>query len=222
MQGNRVGTNRTGSAPLGNFRFGIAATGSGAVIGGSGAGEGNHVAGTWDEGIRVNTGAVDTVIQGNLIGTNTAGDGKLSTDHDEAVYVMASTGTLIGGTGPGEGNLISGNNAGVRTQESPATMLGNLIGTDATGLSGIANTYGIQTSQAFGVGAAQQIGDGTAAGRNVISGNTGAGVYADQVVTLRGNYVGVGVDGTTPLGNGGFGGVRIASSNNTIGLTELA
>ena len=55
------------------------------------------------------------------------------------------------------------------------------------------------------------IGDGTAAGRNVISGNEGEGIalWTNSPNTeIRGNYIGVGADGVTPLGNALLGGVR--------------
>ena len=222
IEGNFIGTDPTGAFAVPNtqgVRFDdISSRTAPHRVGGPDPAQRNVISGNLGYGIwngRWDIGK-SNVIQGNYIGTNAAGTAPIG-NLQAGIFVEVTTTPLIGGTGAGEGNLISGNNEGIRTQESPATILGNLIGTDPTGLSPLPNTYGIQTSQGFGVGIAQQIGDGTAAGRNVISGNTGAGVYADQVVVMRGNYVGVGVDGTTALGNSGFGGVRIASSNNTIG-----
>ena len=60
------------------------------------------------------------------------------------------------------------------------------------------------------------IGGGTAAARDVISGNTGAGVELDAPSNaVMGDYIGVNVTGNTGLGNGV--GVVIQSGNETIG-----
>src|SRR5262249_40044911 len=99
-------------------------------------------------------------------------------------------------------------------------ILGNFIGTNDTGTIALANAGdGIDV---LGGAASNTIG-GTAAGsQNVIAGNTGEGVYIGGSATssnlVQGNYVGVGLDGTTLIGNAG-GGIHVgnAASDNTIG-----
>src|SRR6185436_7345128 len=88
-----------------------------------------------------------------------------------------SLNNIIGGTVPGAGNLISGNfNSGIRVNSQQAVIQGNLIGTNFSGTSAIGNGTGIFAS-VFGTPLEVIIG-GTAPGaRNVISGNTGDGVY---------------------------------------------
>jgi hypothetical protein len=117
----------------------------------------------------------------------------------------------------GGGILIRGGSAG-------NTIIGNYLGTDANGLVARGNgTWGIDLN---GAGSGNIIGGSTAAARNVISGNSlGAIALNGSGVTgtvIQGNYIGVGADGTTPLGNSGYGGLLILSNSTstTIGGTN--
>ena len=81
-------------------------------------------------------------------------------------------------------------------------IVGNLIGTDASGLIGLGNgLFGVLVSDASGV----VIGGSLAGDRNVISGNTGAGVGLFAGTTgaaVEGNLIGTDVLGSSSLGNG--------------------
>lgn len=98
-----------------------------------------------------------------------------------------------------DGILIRGSGA------TGNTIIGNYIGTSRDGLSALPNgTSGVDVTE----GAKNNIigGNPTVAGnRNVISGNRGVGVLLQLNNTtsnlVRGNYIGVGADGSTPLGN---------------------
>lgn len=85
------------------------------------------------------------------------------------------------------------------------TIIGNYIGTSRDGLSAAPNgTSGVDI--VGGAGDNTIGGNPTVAGnRNVISGNRGVGVFLQGNNTtgnlVRGNYIGVGADGSTPLGN---------------------
>src|ERR1051325_6554336 len=88
---------------------------------------------------------------------------------------------------------------GWNTNAGTNTILGNFIGTDSTGTNAAPNGYsglGIYSSPATAVG------DGTPAGRNLLSGNVGHGI---QIQSLRNkvfdNYVGVDSTATRALGN---------------------
>ena len=97
------------------------------------------------------------------------------------------------------------------------TIVGNYIGTDVAGTSDLGvGFYGINIVTSTG---SNIIGGTTAADRNVISGNDSRGIFVNSgdSNTITGNYIGVGSDGTTALGNST--GVFIATSNNTIGGT---
>src|SRR2546421_555153 len=89
-----------------------------------------------------------------------------------------STGTTTtsAGPGPGAGNVISGNAAwGILLQNGTTSDLvkGNYVGTDVTGATVVANgAGGIEVS-----GAVENIGGNGANEGNLISGNTGDGLF---------------------------------------------
>uniref|UniRef100_UPI00262434A2 DUF4347 domain-containing protein n=1 Tax=Zoogloea sp. TaxID=49181 RepID=UPI00262434A2 len=99
-------------------------------------------------------------------------------------------------------------------------ITGNYIGTDTTGLLDRGNTkWGLDLEVS---GGNNVIGGSSAALRNVISGNDLGGVsFNGAPVTgnlLQGNYIGAGSDGTTAVGNGGYGGVLVLNgASATIG-----
>ena len=88
------------------------------------------------------------VIVGNYIGTDLTGEVALGNAQD-GVLLAQSRNNLIGGTTPGAGNLISGNSgSGVDIESGfgPGVtggnlVQGNLIGTDATGVGELGNTF---------------------------------------------------------------------------------
>ena len=100
-------------------------------------------------------------------------------------------------------------------------VLGNFIGTDATGERAVPNS-------ANGVlidGSSNNTIGGTAVGaRNVISGNTGAGVSIDPGATnnvVPGNFIGTDATGEQAVPNRAAGVLIGESSNNTIGGTAV-
>ena len=111
----------------------------------------------------------------------------------------------VGGTLPDQRNVISGQtNEGIFAAGSGHRILGNLIGTNAAGTAALANAVGVDLKA--GTNFVQFLGDGTAAGRNVISGNRLRGVGIGGAGGTNGhrvigNYIGTDVSGTRPLGN---------------------
>ena len=108
---------------------------------------------------------------------------------------------------------------GIRLSSNGNFVQGNYIGVDPTGsLTGRANVSGIYIT-----GSNNQIDGTTAAGRNVISGNTNDGIQIDGSSgatgnVVKGNYIGVNAAGNAPLKNGGQGViVYLGATNNTIG-----
>jgi hypothetical protein len=219
VQGNRIGTDVTGTVALGNHGNGVT-VGSGDLIGGTQTGAGNLISGNGGDGIGIS--GLSDLVQGNLIGTDVTGTVALGNAF-VGVYVDLGYNNVIGGIGGG--NVISANGtAGIQidgTMLMPTGNLvqGNYIGTDATGTRALGNTIGVTLEFAPN----NTVG-GTAAGAgNIISGNTGIGIeifgFSDRNV-IQGNYIGTDVTGTLPLGNKA-GGVRIllSASNNQIGGT---
>lgn len=101
-------------------------------------------------------------------------------------------------------------------------IAGNYIGTDVTGLVDLGNNgWGIDLINA---GNDNVIGGDTAAERNVISGNNYGGIAVNGLISgtvIQGNYIGVGTDGTTALGNSGSYSVLLLNgpTNTKIGGT---
>ncbi len=210
-----------------------------------------HTGGNFVEGLDIHSFNYDGIVfaepnGATATGGNTVFENYLGTD---------PTGTVAKGNGfdgvhlvysPHDDisdNLISGNLASgifVADQFSTDTHIeGNLIGTDFTGLSPLGNNL---NGVALGAPPSPAAGDGFASGnfvggalpgqRNIIADNGQSGVWIKGGTenSVLGNYIGVGADGITPLGNGsindptlaqfGIDGVYIDSAtNNNIGGT---
>ncbi len=170
MQGNYIGTDRTGTVDLGNTDDGIRVFGNDNILGGSLPGQGNLISGNGMAGIQIAAGDRN-VIRGNLIGTNARGTGALGNGFT-GVWVDGDSDNVIGGhTTAGEGNVISGNGAGgIRITASFGTgpaagnlIEGNRIGTDPSGTVSIGNTgAGILIESFTGESAAGNTVGGTA------------------------------------------------------------
>jgi CSLREA domain-containing protein len=227
VEGNYIGTNIAGTAPLFNG-IGVAVTINGNTIGGTVAAARNLISGNGEGGVRfINQDANGNKVQGNYIGTDVTGTARIT--QDNGVTTGGNTNNIIGGTEPGAGNLISGNNnLGIELGGFGGHIVqGNLIGTNAAGTAAVGNTGpGIEIDNQPGI----TIGGTTPAARNVISGNITSGIHITETSSrnnlVQGNYIGVAIDGVTPLPNCTFvagssrGGVFInRGSDNTIGGT---
>ncbi len=129
----------------------------------------------------------------------------------------------IGGLTTADRNVISGNNQGIQINGASGAgnlIIGNYIGVDGTGLLDVGNTDdGIEFDGApmeTRLAAPLSL-------RNVISGNDDDGISTEtNANVIQGNYIGVGADGTTALGNSSDG-VEFwgnASSNLAGGTTS--
>ena len=168
------------------------------------------------------------IIEGNYIGTDATGTTDLG-NSGSGVYVYLSTGNTIGGSSPGTGNLISGNDynaiewttgRGVMLYRADGnSVIGNYIGTDRTGTVAIGNEReGVGISNCIN----NTVGGSGAGEENLISGNSGVGVWIGGGGTtgnqVLGNLIGTQVDGTSPLGNGSHGvAISNTATNNIIG-----
>ncbi len=229
VQGNLIGTDPTGTIALGNGVHGVLIY-SGATnntVGGTSASARNVISANGSIAVSIHdAGTSGNIIEGNDIGTDITGANALGNKSD-GVLIAAATNNVIGGTAAGAGNVISANTAdGVHiygTGTSGNLVEGNFIGTDATGTKALGNqSHGI----AIVASATNNTIGGTVAGAaNVISANTGNGVFISDSGTsanlVQGNDIGTDITGTHALGNQGDG-VLITSSatNNTIGGTS--
>jgi hypothetical protein len=197
----------------------------GSLLGGGGRGLEFNSAGSIVRGLSVtNFGSYGIIglnapslwVTGNYIGLQP--DGVTTGLNDTGVYLLNSADSTIGGTAAGEGNVISGNDDGIRlvsgSSNDGIVVQGNLIGTDPSGATAIANTAGITTA------APNSLIGGTAQGAgNLISGNTGAGVWVSGTAAgILGNRIGTDASGTAALGNGTYG-VALETSGHHLGGT---
>lgn len=222
VQGNHVGVNSTGDAPLGNRNNGITIfTSSTNQIGGAAEGSGNLISGNAGSGVNLN-GITSTgnLIQGNLIGVNSNGTAAIPNLGD-GITLNSAPANVIGGTNSAQRNLISGNvKAGILLNGAGTKLnqiFGNFIGTDAGGLAKLGNTLaGLTLTGAV----SNQIGAPLPFSGNVISGNHQDGIFiaTNSVANLvQGNFIGVSAEGINALGNG-LNGVAINSAAfNVIG-----
>nr|MDJ0834698.1 DUF4347 domain-containing protein [Gammaproteobacteria bacterium] len=127
--GNYIGTNLAGddTTGMGNGEA-IFVSGSNNVIGGTAPGNANILAGSTEEGIDMRSGS-GNIVQGNYIGTNSAGDNLGNGDTGILIWSGAS-GNLIGGTQAGAGNTIAyqgGDGIAMLNGVTGNSILGNSI-----------------------------------------------------------------------------------------------
>ena len=138
---------------------------------------------------------------------------------DVAASVLANK-TIADIDKPGARNLISGNLIGCAFNGGGSNFIqGNFFGTDATGALPRGNRSGLVFD-----GSANNLIGGTDAGAgNLLSGNTGQGVYINglnaNTNVVIGNLIGTDVSGTSALGNGEYGVFIGGGSGNVIGGT---
>ncbi len=227
VQGNYIGTDCSGTLPLGNTYAGVAISGAANNrIGGTASGASNLISGNIGNGVRLEvSGTTGNLVQSNFIGTDVTGTqalGNGSDGLDSAVLIDAgANNNTIGGTVAGTGNVIAADSLnGVRIRNANGNIVqGNYIGTDSSGTQPLGNAA---DGVAIGDGASGNLIGGTAPGAgNVISANglDGVEVFNGSTSnTVQGNYIGTDVSGTQVLGNG-RNGVHLedTSDNNLIG-----
>jgi len=227
---NFIGTDVTGTLPLPNA-YGVRLDdfAHDNIIGGWVLGEGNVISGNSAEGVLITGNAASNILVDNHIGVDAAGTSTLGNGSDGVLIRLGAANNHIGFGGLSPGNVISGNNGnGVAIEDADThgnTVVGNLIGTDQTGMSPIANN---QNGVAIALGAYDNsIGGMTSGHRNVISANGLAGIELQGLATngntILGNYIGLGSDGQADLGNTNEGVYLVnGPQNTTIGSTLAA
>jgi CSLREA domain-containing protein len=158
VQGNHIGTDVTGSLPLGNGQHGVWVLGVGNVVGGSSVAARNWISANGLYGVYIQGEA--TVVQSNYIGMDVTGLNPLPNEYGVYLESGASQ-NLIGGEGAGNsiafntaagvavltedgtGNLISSNaiwaNGGLGIAEGAETVIPNDPGDYDTGANNLQN-----------------------------------------------------------------------------------
>ncbi len=178
---------------------------------------GNTISGNVGDGVEISGSAQGTVLEHNLIGTDSTGTFTSDTlgNHEFGIAISAQVssppvGSTIGGPSASFANVVSGNSeGGISIQNSQDSMiLGNYIGTDFSGTLKLGNGIagdGIDLSNASNNTIGGTMGSGSVLGAgNVISGNVGSGISVTNSSSdsIFGNRIGTDLTGTLPLGNG--------------------
>jgi hypothetical protein len=219
---NRIGTSADGTADLGHgYGVELFMGAGGSLV------RDNLVSGL---AIGIELMGDGNTVQGNRVGTNAAGTAAIP--NGDGINVEGGDYNTIGGLAAGEGNLLSGNAyVGIQLEHGddeefeevgPAVgnrVLGNLIGTDASGAVPLGNgsTFGLHGILINGSNA-NTIGGHEPGAGNVISANTGHGVWisGDENFVL-GNAIGTNMDGALGLGNGRNGVHIYSGERNNVG-----
>jgi CSLREA domain-containing protein len=237
VQGNFIGTDVSGTAPIGNglstsFSNGIKIVGAGATIGGTSPAARNLISGNVGTGIRIN--GINAVVQGNYIGTDTTGTAAIA-DSGDGITVAQADGALIGGVdlgasepfadaspnvvvvvALGAGNLIAGASSagasGIAIVESTNTQIvGNLIGLAvdlSTPVPNLAHGVSITQSSSNNV-----VGGASGQAGNLIAFNGIDGVHIDgDIGTVRSNTV----RGNSIYANGESGIALLGGANDNL------
>jgi subtilisin-like proprotein convertase family protein len=219
VQRNRIGTDASGSLAVPNDYGVVISDEASDMIGGSAVGDGNLISGNLTSGVWIRGSlARGHRIEGNRIGTNAAGSAALGNGRYGVVLIFGPSGNTVGGTAAGAGNVIAAHPIyGIAVQSVRGNRYqGNYVGTDLTGSVAIPNLYGFASFDARN----ELIGGSVPGARNVVSGNTLAGIYLDAFGgggnnSVIGNAVGTNAAGTAALGNDT--GVHLFEDNDGVG-----
>ena len=199
IEGNFIGTDITGTLPLGNTHLGVGATN--VLIGGTTPEARNIIsANGFEQGANGNVALGFNVfgpggtVQGNYIGTDVTGTKALRGPGSAVQFgiTVMSNNHVIGGTDAGAANVISGHDIGIQLGgfSSPPTgvvVQGNIIGLNAQGTAPLPNL--LQGIRIFGdnniIGGVQA----GAANKIAFSGADGVEVNSGAGNSIRGNSI---------------------------------
>jgi hypothetical protein len=224
--GNYIGTDVSGSMPLGNGEYGVfigEATNN--TVGGDTSSVRNLISGNGRVGVWIQSiGTMSNTVLGNYIGTDASGAASLGNGELGVLIHAGAANNTVGGDAPGARNLISGNGQiGVQIEDIGTmsnTVAGNYVGTDASGTASLGNgAYGVLI---FAGAANNIVGGDTPGTRNLVSGNGKAGIWIDGEGTSEnrvvGNYIGTDVSGNAALANAKCGVfIQNGATNNIVG-----
>ncbi len=238
-EGNLIGVDVTGNAPLPNTSAGVFVSAPNVRIGGATPAQRNVIGANRGGGISIGssttasneiaTSGIGTVVQGNYVGV--AADGNsLMTNLFSAIHSSAAMVT-IGGPEAGQGNLVAGatNNIGINLNRQFAQsgvvihaggnsiVQGNTVGLNAARTARLAPGTGIFVQSA-----------GNQILQNVIAGNGISPASVPGIIlnpngnnnVVKGNIIGTNLSGDAGLGNAGPGVFILGASGNTIGGSQ--
>jgi parallel beta-helix repeat protein len=217
VQGNLIGTDKTGTNALANGASGVRIfNSSGNLVGGTVDGASNVISGNDQDGVWIDAGASVNLVQGNLIGTDISGKNALGNGFN-GVAIGDAPNNTIGGTLAGAANTIANNLQNGVLVEGPSAVNNTITANSifANSLGGILLSNG---------------GNGTAAspslGASIVFSSTaiveGALVAADSTTYVIDFYANTGTDasgqdeGQIFLGFG-----QVSTDANGVGLFNV-
>ena len=220
---NLIGTDAGGSLDRGNTGRGIYLQDADQIDI-----EDNVISYNTGVGVSINT-STNVTLHGNYIGLNQAGNAA-AFNVDSAITVSgASSSIQIGGSAMGDRNVIAADAVATPVNlfgiygGTGVVIQGNYLGTDATGnnvIGGGGTVVAVNGADGVTIG-------GDAAGEgNIIGGSLYSAVHLSNATgtVIQGNWIGLGADGTSDIGNG-YSGVQIETGAlGTLigGITGLA
>lgn len=227
IQGNLIGTDITGTAPIPN-RTGVVGFGTNILVGGLTPAARNIISGNRSDGMSISGNG--SKAQGNYIGTDITGALALGNGN---YGVVAGGNAVVGGVVPGARNIIAANRGqanvslGSNSIGSAAKLQGNYIGTDVTGTRALSSNSLTVVTGVLIVSNNNVVGGTDPGARNVISGNSvgiRVGDFGGNPPTgnvIQGNFIGLSADGTAAVPNIQQGIYVTNAVNTTIGGTPL-
>jgi titin len=215
VEGNFIGTDATGTAPVPNVSHGIelGAAAVANVVGGTAAGARNIISGNHVDGISFAGGAAPALVNsgnavhGNFVGTDVSGAVGIANGRNGISLFENADDNTVGGTTAAARNVISGNlHNGVALFGTRGNVIqGNFIGADAAGTGPLPNAEGV-----FIQGSSNTLVGGlTPASGNLIAFNGAPGTPFDHGVGIYTFGDGVAVNNAVRLNsifaNGGMG-----------------
>ena len=189
---------------------GIVSMGSaGDTVGDNNPANRNVISGNNGSGVAVTSGG-QSIVRGNLIGTDPSGSAAIG----NGTGISVTTNAFVGGGAAGQGNVISGNATdGVNIDGgSGSSVIGNLIGLDVTGFLPLGNG---------GMGVYANTG-GLDIHANHVSANGSDGInIAASSGSVAANFIGLNLFGLGEVGNGGAG-VHSVSATGLINNNWIA
>jgi CSLREA domain-containing protein len=194
IEGNYIGTDKSGLVALGNEVGVDVATAQTTTIGGTAPGEGNLISGNKNDGIDLEgQSGSSALVVGNWIGTDATGTKALG-NTGNGVTVNSAGFVTVGE--PGAKNVVSGNaHAGIYLIFSAANDVvdSNYVGTTADGTAALGNA---------GAGIYDNSTPNATIQNNVVAANhTGIQLIKVGATQVMRNFVGTNAAGTAALGN---------------------